>query len=265
MLIDAAEVKVHSLTEIELNEKIVSQIVRAIQKGIEEDVKNEKKAFPTDWHRADSHLAVDHIYTNARNQLSFGNCDVLKFRRPFWEGCLIVDRENRVTYSMMTESALDTVRKDKLRKGPHYLQAIAYVENHRCIPRFEQPAMEGWSVNRFDDSFYRRVYSAIADGRIDESDSYCHYVVAYAAQSGSVTSVRMLLLDRNLSIADTLDLSQYLSVGYLEADTTQETDSFSAQTQQESRTDKLVTLKSGVVPRLKPDTVLNSKENRHGK
>lgn len=72
------------------------------------------------------HLRGDYINDNLRKYVIANGIELIPFKRSSWQGRIIVDRNNKITYSITTQNTLNSIPK-KERARPHYLQSILQI------------------------------------------------------------------------------------------------------------------------------------------
>lgn len=112
------------------NPELIRKIVYAIDKAITQDVPQDRRE------NRQIFASGDYINDNLRKNVARGSIKLIPFKRYSWHGRIIVDSENKVTYTISTHRTLKTVIEKHKRKPhrskPHYLETILHVENGDC-------------------------------------------------------------------------------------------------------------------------------------
>ena len=156
----------------------------------------------------------DYINENLRTHVVKDEVDLIDFTRYGWEGRIIVDRINKVTYTISTHQNLRTIIT-KHRTQPHYLMSLLYTENADCEGVPKQMSIEDFcpdfKVKTFDVEDLEEDYDKIMRGRINKKDGYKHYIVAYTAKHHALINIELLLLDKDFVEVDKMDLNKYIT------------------------------------------------------
>ena len=188
----------NSLTD----DQLLKLIVMCISKGIG-DVRNFFYLTNNVTNNSVSLLRADFINTNLRDLLVKDNVmlALLPFKRSGWTGIILIDRENKRTFSISTEHTLQQVISKK-RQSPHYLQSILHVQNGDVAALNKQLYLfDDMPECQFSDDVFQRDYESIMGGEIQFVDGYRHFVIVYSTSHFEVVSIRMLELDSNFQVA----------------------------------------------------------------
>ena len=224
------------------NEALLRLIVRAIQKGIGEDIREFMRSNEMATYNSLRIMRSDKINTNLLNSVAFGPVELKYFKRYGWTGTLLIDRENLITITICTERTLRSIPAKPDRNIPHYLQTILYVQNSKVkaaqmemadfIPEMEQ-------MSWFTDDVYRDDYKRIMDDDISFDDGYTHYCITYETERGEIKSIAMRLLDKNFQNAEVYSLNAFLQPDFGE---------LTSEPEQPKKKDahSLITVKAGI-------------------
>ena len=189
------------------------KIVYAINKAITDDVPQAKRKDRLETNNRHIFAAGDYINDNLRNHVVNKEVDLIAFNRYAWEGRILVDRANKITYTISTHQTLNTVIRKNHNK-PHYLMSILYVENGDCEGTPKQIAM-GDLFPEFKSSFEEEEleldYDKIMQGDISRLEGYKHYIIAYTAEHNEIVEIEMLLLDKDFAEVDKISLMEYVN------------------------------------------------------
>lgn len=195
-------------------------IVRAIEKGVGEDVREYLNSTDKATNNAVRLMRADNINTNLRNSVMSDLMQLKYFKRYGWTGCLLIDRENKVTFTICTERTLAAIPRKLDRRIPHYLQTILYVQNANVKPMYEQvkiPAFGyGQQLSMFSDEEFRHDYESIMEDELTFEDDYVHYVIAYEVNHYDIVSINLRLLDKNFRKAQEYPLDALLQPDFSE-------------------------------------------------
>lgn len=196
------------------NQMLNRKIVYAINKAITQDTPQDMRDNRLETNNRHIFSPGDHINENLRKHVVNGDIDLIPFNRHKWEGRIIIDRGNRVTYTISTHQTLKTVIT-KHRNRPHYLVTLLYAENGDCEGTPKQITLGDLSPDFKMDTFEAEVleedFDKIMQGSISRTDGYKHYIVAYTAEHHAIIKIELLLLDKDFVVVDQLDLIEYVT------------------------------------------------------
>jgi hypothetical protein len=135
--------------------------------------------------------------------------DVYEFSRFSWKGKIVIDRMNRLSFTVMRENRLRRIRKEK-RDRPHYLQTIVAVLNDAFEAPIKQLDFFGPGVYNFDRETINSDYDAIFCGCLDKNEGFTHCVIAYETVRGELTDINLLFLDKDLDEVERISLKEYI-------------------------------------------------------
>ena len=78
-------------------------------------------------------LRGDRINTNIVNSVKSDVVEVRYFKRSAWQGCIVIDRNNKLTFSVASKNTLERIPQKKRRSCPHFLQTLLNTENKNEI------------------------------------------------------------------------------------------------------------------------------------
>ncbi len=196
------------------NQMLSRRIVYAINKAISEDVPQIRREDRLETNNRHIFAPGDYINDNLRKHVVKDNVELISFKRYAWEGRIIVDRENKITYTITTFQTLNTIIK-KNRNRPHYLMTLLYAENGDCKGLPKQITIGDLypkiKVSTFDAEVLDDDYEKIMQGKISKTDGYKHYIVAYRAEHDAITEIALLLLDIDFAEVDKRNLMDYVN------------------------------------------------------
>ena len=239
--------EVVTLREIDINENLIRRIVRAIDKAVADDVPQYLRENYKETNNAIPHLRGDFINDNLRLQVVGENIELIAFQRYAWEGRLIVDRVNKITYTVTTQQTLKLIPK-KQRSKPHFLQTLLHNENDCYEASIEQ--LELLEPIIFDEDIFQDDYTSIVGNLIDPAEGYRHYVIAYEAKKSELIDVQLEFLDKNFKLIEGVCLNEYIKPDFARITSPDLTiEVYSDNKDEEAKS--LISIKSGLRPKLR--------------
>lgn len=233
------------------NQVLNRKIVYAINKAISDDVPQEIRENHLETNNRHIFAASDYINDNLRKYVVKDEVELLAFNRYAWEGRILIDRANRMTYTISTYQTLRTIIR-KVRNRPHYLQSILYAENSDCegVPKQLSigdlyPDFKGSS---FDEEELEEDYAKIMQGSINKADGYKHYIIVYTSAHHTISDIEMLLLDKDFAEVDRISLMEYVNPDF--ASLTES--GYDAIEEQDEKIEEVRTLPLKLKPGVKP-------------
>ena len=222
---------------------LLRKIVRVIEKSIGEDIRDYKMLMHKETNNAIPQMRGDNINTNLREYVVSDTVELKHFKRGGWEGCLLVDREHKITFTIMTERTLAYIPKVKGRQRPHYLQTLVYVLNGGVEAPVKQMHLSDYDkqfLTDFSEEEYIDDFHEIMDDELN-TEEYCHYVVVYASERMQITSIALKYLDKDW---DTIQEISWMD--YVQLDFAQLTENESGKLKQIKDAHSLVSVKKGI-------------------
>lgn len=204
-------------THIVENNMLLKKIVRCITKALGDDLNAylQENRLETNnnlfMHRG------DFINQNLRTLIAEENIELIPFKRFTWEGRILIDRSSKVTYTILSNSALKSVQKNNIRTWPHYLHSILSGENaeFKAVPKQLTLEESGdFGPLEFDEDDLKEDYNDIMGRYVEISHECTHYVVTYTAEHGQVQNIQLLLLDKDLGIVESVSLNKYIKLDF---------------------------------------------------
>ena len=236
------------------NQILHRKIVYAINKAISEDVLQNIRENHLETNNRNIFAAGDYINDNLRKYVAKDDVDLIAFKRYAWEGRIIVDRVNKVTYTISTYQNLRSII-GKNRSHPHYLMTLLYAENGDCEGSPKQMTIGDYypefkTVN-FAPDVLEEDFDKIMQGSVSKTDRYKHYIVAYRAEHHAILEIELLLLDKDFAEVDKMDLIEYVNPDFASlTETPYEEIEVTNELENEMRP-SLLKLKPGVKPALR--------------
>jgi hypothetical protein len=235
------------------NQMLNRRIVYAINKAISEDIPQKKREDRLETNNRYIFAVGDYINDYLRKYVVKDKIELISFKRYAWEGRIIVDRENKITYTISTFKTLKTIVR-KYRNQPHYLVILLYAENGECKGTTKQMTIGDfypeYKMSTFDVDVLDDDFDKIVQGNISKTDGYKHYIVAYTSEHDEITAIALLLLDKDFVEVDKMDLMDYINPDFASLTGTQYEGTEDMEEEQEQRPLPLK-LKSGVKPALR--------------
>lgn len=238
--------------EIDLNKDLVPRIVQAVVKAVTEDAPRFRHENYLETNNAARFIAGDYINQNLREFVVDDQIRLHHFARYVWDGCLLIDHKNKVSYSIMTNATLAGGARKHGNK-PYYLQSLLFGENGDCEGKYKQMTLADFAIMQgkepFTDDDFTEDFDDIMKGEISIGDGYRHYIVAYTAERSEITEIHLEFLDRDFAEIDSVDLSEYIT-----PDFAQLTNTYTAEAEVEDEPEKAkvqLKLKSGVKPQIR--------------
>lgn len=237
--------------EIILNESLIRLIVRAIAKGIGSDISEYITERRKKTNNALLQMPGDNINTNLDEMIADNErYELLLFSRSVWDGCILIDKENYITYNITSQANLKAIPRKKGRTIPHYLQSLLFVENGEC--EAAQISLEDFGVVLFDAQELTEDFISVSNGRINVDKNFRHYVIVYTARHREIEDIEMLYLDKNFNTVDVKSLMSYVKPDFSQLTATEPV--FEEKTAERFEISKrLVSVKAGIKPKLKEE------------
>ena len=237
-----------------VNQMLNRRIVYAVNKAISDDVPQMIRENRLETNNRHIFAAGDYINENLRKHVVKDEIELISFNRYAWEGRILVDRVNKVTYTISTHQTLRNVIR-KNRNRPHYLQSILYAENGDCQGTPKQISLgeffPGMVPTRFDDEELNQDFEKIVQGSIDKTDGYKHYIIVYTAERREITEIEILLLDKDFAEVDRVSLMEYVNPDFASLTETEYSVAESADGDVKKTKPLPLKLKPGVKPALR--------------
>lgn len=235
------------------NQMLSRKIVYAINKAITDDVPQARRESHLETNNRHIFAAGDYINDNLRKHVVKDEVDLISFNRYAWEGRILVDKGNKITYTISTHQTLNTVIR-KNRNKPHYLMSILYAENGDCEGKPKQITLGDLYPelkSTFDSEELEEDYDKIMQGSISRTDGFKHYIVVYTADHNEITKIEMLLLDKDFAEVDKISLIDYVNPDFATLTANQYEGTEAELEEEPAAKPVLLKLKPGVKPALR--------------
>lgn len=232
-----------SRSKIDNMKPLLTRIVKAVEKGCGEDIREYLMSTDKATNNAVRLMRADNINTNLRDSVASETVELKYFNRSAWVGCLLIDRENCVTYTICTKQTLESIPKKPNRRIPHYLQTILHIQNANVEAPYKQMDLSDFMsdmITEFSDEEYREDYQSIMEDDLTFGDNYLHLVIVYEVAHYNITSIAMRVLDKDFQTAE-----EYPLTGLLQPDFSELTRSDNKE-EQKKDAHSLVSVKAGL-------------------
>lgn len=194
----------------------LGKIGQAIAKAVGPDIRRYKANHELETYNSIRILRGDYINTNLKAMVD--GMELHTFKRSSWDGRLLIDRRNNLTYSICTKQTLESIPKAKNRHIPHYLQTILHIENADVKPMYEQMMLPGMQAETmpFDEDDYRDDYKQVMGEDITFDDRYRHLVITYETKQSEITYISAKLLDPNCNLSQEYSMMNLLKPDYID-------------------------------------------------
>ena len=231
---------------IETNEELVRRIVRAIDKAIVDDVPEYLREYRKETNNATMQLRGDCINDNLRSLVVGGDIELVPFKRFIWEGRIVVDRSEKISYTITSQATLRAIPK-KQRNRPHFLQSILYRQNGGYEAHEKQLILIDCPV--FEAEELESDYNSIVAGLVDPAEGYRHYIIAYDAEGRELKDVQLEFLDKDFNTIAKASLNEYIKPDFARLTDVEHVDEV-LENGNEGGAKHLLTIKSGLRPKL---------------
>lgn len=239
-------------TAIEFNEELIRKVVYAITKALLEDLPQERHENFKETNNRFRAASGDYINDNLRNLVVDENIKLIPFIRGGWEGRILVDNQNKVTYTVMRGKTLQRAINLQ-RKSPYYLKSILVQENGDCEGHNKQLSVFDKEYGFFTEDEYEEDYDRIVQGQIEKTSGYRHYIFVYETYCNEIKDIKLLFLDKDFAEIDSLNLLSYLTPDFALLTTTVENDDMRGfdEVPKDKQREGLLRVREGVKPVLK--------------
>lgn len=224
--------------------EMMTKIGKAVEKGVTEDTRLYLNSSENVTNNAVAFLRGDYINTNLSNMVAGDGIEVKLFKRSSWTGSLVIDRCNRLIFSVCSRKTLERIPKNKARRSPHYVQTIL-----NTINRDEIAPVKQVSIADFDSSFtatfstddYEKDFFSIMEGAVSFYEGYRLWVITYEVEKFSLTEIAAVLMDGDFDIVQEVSILEMLKPNF--------GDLTSAEPREEKKNDvrSLISVKPGLV------------------
>lgn len=221
----------------------MTMIGKAIEKGAVEDTRFYLQSCDTITTNGMPGVRADKINTNLSQMVASEDVEIKLFSRSSWKGVLVVDKGNKMLFSVCTKNTLDRIAKNKTRRSPHYAQTMVNTINKDEIAEVKQMSIADFDpsfMTTFSDDDFEKDFFSIMEDAVNEYEGYRFWVVSYEVEHFEIKSLTAILMDK--------DFDKVQEVSILEALKPNFGDLTAAEPKQEKKKDvrSLLSVKAGI-------------------
>ena len=197
--------------------KIMVKIGRAVEKGVSEDINTYLLNSDSVTNNAVVFLRGDRINTNIVNSVKSDVVEVRYFKRSAWQGCIVIDRNNKLTFSVASKNTLERIPQKKRRSCPHFLQTLLNTENKNEIGIEKQMSLFDFDSSfgsMFTDEEYENDFKKIMDDSLSLDEGYRHWVIEYEVKHNMLINLTAKLLDGDFAVVKSIGLMEMLKPNF---------------------------------------------------
>ena len=197
--------------------KTMTKIGKAVEKGATEDIKTYLSGSDNATNNAVAFLRGDYINTNLNNMVASEDIDVKLFKRCSWTGALVIDRSNRLIFSVCSRKTLERIPKNKIRKSPHYVQTMLNTINRDENAPVKQMAItdiDPTFITSYTDEDYEKDFLSIMDDAVVFYEGYRLWVVVYEVERYALTSIAAVLMDGDFDTVQEISILEMLKPNF---------------------------------------------------
>lgn len=231
--------------ELKQIQPLLQIIIKALVKAVGSDTRQYILDSNLDTNNALTQLPGDFLNTNLRDMILDESVERKHFKRCTWTGHLLIDREYKVTISILAKGTLRRNKKKRGRKNPYYLQSLCFVENGDLEAPYKQMNLgdfiDGFEP-LFSDEVYEQDFNSIMANAVNQREGFRHCVIVYEKEHFELTHISFMILDKDLDIVQECSLMELLQPDF---------ETLTASTVQDEKNEKrdahnLVKVKAGV-------------------
>lgn len=235
-----------SIIDFDIN--IIMHAIHAIEKAVSEDIPRQITENLLETNNYLAFIRGDFINSNLRELTASGYGELLPFHRFGWQGRLLIDRLNRLTYSITTQANLNQIPR-KHRQKPHFLQTLLAVENGDLKGCGRQLTL--YDMDPFEQDTYHADFNDIVNGFFGCFDGYRHCVITYQARQDEITDINLVLLDSQFAVVEEYSLNEFRRPDFSQLTISVSSDDAVERETHNVATKSLTKLKKGIKPVLK--------------
>lgn len=211
------EVKMHNETISEKSRKMMEKIGKAVAKGVGEDIRTYLMGSDNATNNAVVFLRGDYINTNLVNSIKSDTVEIRYFKRSAWQGCIVIDHDNRLTFSVTSKNTLERIPQKKNRQSPHFLQTLVNTENKGEVGTAKQMSLSDYDLffgSMFTEEEYEDDFQKIMDDALSLDEDYRHWVIEYEVKHNTLINLTAKLLDGDFDVVHSLGLMEMLKPNF---------------------------------------------------
>jgi hypothetical protein len=209
MVVEIQQESEWQILTVRVTEAIKKSVVSSIRGAIETDLPD----YVTKFHLATRNGIGMQIgnFINTRLQdsksLKENDIELREFKRFGWKGRLIVDKTNKIVYSIMSSGRLNSLNKT-FKETPHYSRVFAYFINIAQIAQQKQISFTDYPYTK---KTMERTANDILGNAITDYKDYIYCIISYETLSGQLASCSISFIDKDLDIIENLSLNDYIA------------------------------------------------------
>ena len=198
---------------IEIPDDLAYKIICCLRGALEDDVSSFLASSSLVTQNGLRSLKGDFINTRLQTELGNKQIEVVPFCRYGWKSRLVIDRERKRVYSVISKGRMKQVTKEaRLRNVPHYALLFAYNLNSKVRAPHKQMSM--FDEYPFSDEIMTKGFDKLIGGILDTNEDYQYCVITYEVIDGELSDCQVIILDRDLDIAAKKNLNRYITPEY---------------------------------------------------
>ena len=207
----------HNESISEKARKMMVKIGKAVEKGVGEDIRTYLTGSDNATNNAVVFLRGDYINTNLANSIKSDTVEIKYFKRSAWQGCIVIDHGNRLTFSVTSKNTLERIPQKKNRQSPHFLQTLVNTENKSEVGIAKQMSLSDYDSSfgtMFTEEEYEDDFQKIMEDALSLEEGYRHWVIEYEVKHNALVNLTAKLLDGDLDVVQSLGLMEMLKPNF---------------------------------------------------
>lgn len=248
------------IKEIQISDRVTREVayklVTCVRNALEDDVSSYMEWSNLTTYNALPFQKCDYINTRLEKDLAQENLEVFPFKRFNWESRVVIDRNQKVVYTVISKKRMSSLMKHYGDSTtPHYAILFANALNGDIqAPQKQLSAFESYP---FTEEVMDEGFEKLLGGCVFRNEGYRYCVVTYEVSGRVLISCDAIFVDRDLDTIEKVSLNEYLRPDYAKLTTQDESETESSEESKARR----VTLKKNV-GEFSPATVTILKEDR---
>lgn len=198
---------------IELPDDLAYKIVCCLREALEDDVSSFLASSNLVTHNGLRSLKGDFIHTRLQTELGSKQIEVVPLCRSGWKSRLVIDREHKRVYSVISEGRMKQVAKEAMHRNvPHYALLFAYNLNSKVRAPHKQMSM--FDEYPFSDEIMTKGFDKLVGGILNTNENYQYCVITYEVIDRELSDCQVIILDRDLDVAAKKSLNRYITPEY---------------------------------------------------
>lgn len=207
----------HNESISEKAREMMVKIGKAVEKGVGEDIRTYLTGSDNATNNAVVFLRGDYINTNLVNSIQSDTVEIKYFKRSAWQGCIVIDHDNRLTFSVTSKNTLERIPQKKNRQSPHFLQTLVNTENKSEVGIAKQMSLSDYDPSfgaMFTEEEYEDDFQKIMEDALSLEEGYRHWVIEYEVKHNTLVNLTAKLLDGDLDVVQSLGLMEMLKPNF---------------------------------------------------